>query len=176
VTHLLTGADPDEVAELARVHHRAWLETYPDPAAGIDLAWIEANRAELLEAAGHRRWLELVETARRDPQDRFLRVVRSAADGEILGFLCGAAGEPLSLGPMYLLRAAQGQGVGDRLMGEFLDWAAGRPIALWATEYNERAVRFYGRHGFEPTGERELWRGRLPNVRMVRPAGATPGA
>ncbi|PYC67422.1 hypothetical protein C7C46_30250 [Streptomyces tateyamensis] len=169
---LLTGAEPAEVPELARVHYRSWLETYPEPAAGIDLAWLRANRAELLEAAGRRRWLGLVESAGRDPQDWFLRVARSAADGEILGFLCGVVGvggQPVSLGPMYLLRAAQGQGVGDRLMGEFLDWAAGRPIALWATEYNARAIRFYQRYGFELTEERELWRERLPNVRMVRP-------
>ncbi|MBD2827538.1 hypothetical protein ID875_02385 [Streptomyces globisporus] len=55
-------------------------------------------------------------------------------------------------------------------MDEFLAWAGGAPVRLWVTEYNAGAVRFYERHGFRATGERELWRGRLPNVRMVRDA------
>lgn len=33
---------------------------------------------------------------------------------------------------------------------------------------NERAIRFYQRYGFRTTGERELGRGKLPNVRMTR--------
>lgn len=41
-------------------------------------------------------------------------------------------------------------------------------MRLWVTEYNERAVHFYERYGFKATGEREIWRGRLPNVRMIR--------
>ncbi|MFE0465352.1 GNAT family N-acetyltransferase [Kitasatospora sp. NPDC058965] len=171
MTHVLTGAEPAEAARIARVHYDCWLETYPEPAAGIDLDWLRAQRAELLAEAGRQRWLGLLESARTDPAGWFCRVVRPEPGGEVLGFLCGAVGERLSLGPMYLLRRAQGRGTGDRLMAEFLDWAAGRPIALWVTEYNSRAIRFYERHGFAPTGERELWRDRLPNVRMVRPGG-----
>ncbi|MEU6503745.1 hypothetical protein ABZ895_29825 [Streptomyces californicus] len=53
------------------------------------------------------------------------------------------------------------------------DAASLGPLQLriwWVTEYDAGAVRFYERHGFRATGERELWRGRLPNVRMVRDA------
>lgn len=71
---------------------------------------------------------------------------------------------------MYLLKEAQGHGIGGQLMGEFFLWADGAPLHLWVTEYNGRAIRFYERHGFQLTGERELWRGRLPNVRMARGA------
>ena len=74
---------------------------------------------------------------------------------------------------MYLLDEAQGQGIGSRMMGEFLAWAGDAPMSLWVTDYNERAVRFYERFGFKATDERELWRGRLPNVRMTRAAGSS---
>jgi ribosomal protein S18 acetylase RimI-like enzyme len=57
-------------------------------------------------------------------------------------------------------------------MGEVLGWAGAAPIRLWVSEFNTRAVRFYIRYGFVATGERELWRGRLRNLRMVRPAAA----
>ncbi|MER0477897.1 GNAT family N-acetyltransferase [Streptomyces sp. Edi2] len=88
----------------------------------------------------------------------------------IVGFLCGRRDEVSTLGPMYLLDEVQGQGVGSRMMTAFLAWAGGAPMRLWVTEYNERAVRFYERYGFRTTGERELWRGKLPNVRMTRAA------
>jgi GNAT superfamily N-acetyltransferase len=34
---------------------------------------------------------------------------------------------------MYLLNEAQGQGIGGRLMGEFLAWAQDTPMRLWVT-------------------------------------------
>ncbi|MET9607301.1 GNAT family N-acetyltransferase [Streptomyces sp. NPDC006512] len=74
----------------------------------------------------------------------------------------------VTLGPMYLLNEVQGHGIGGQLMGEFFLWADGAPLHLWVTEYNGRAIRFYERHGFQLTGERALWRDRLPNVRMAR--------
>lgn len=76
----------------------------------------------------------------------------------------------VTLGPMYLLNEAQGRGIGDRMMREFLTWAGDAPMRLWVTDYNERAIRFYQRYGFKAAGERELWRGNLPNIRMVRDA------
>ncbi|MEW1893601.1 GNAT family N-acetyltransferase [Streptomyces sp. NPDC085659] len=96
----------------------------------------------------------------------FCRVVRS--ETEMVGFLCGRRDKVVSLGPMYLLNEAQGQGVGGRLMSEFLAWAGSTPMRLWVTDYNEWAVRFYERYGFKATGERELSRGKLPNTRMTR--------
>ncbi|MDV5143369.1 hypothetical protein R1T08_03405 [Streptomyces sp. SBC-4] len=58
--------------------------------------------------------------------------------------------------------------IGGRLMDEFLPWVNGASTHLWVTDYNARAIRFCERYGFRTTGERELWRDRLPNVRMVR--------
>ncbi|MEW2188658.1 GNAT family N-acetyltransferase [Streptomyces microflavus] len=94
----------------------------------------------------------------------------------ITGVLCGRRDESVTLGPMYLLDEVQGHGIGGQLMGEFSLWADGAPIHLWVTEYNGRAIRFYGRYGFRLTGERELWRDRLPNVRMARDLVQHPGA
>lgn len=46
----------------------------------------------------------------------------------------------------------QGEGIGERLL-TFAVEEGGR--FLWALEENGAALRFYGRHGFVPTGERE---------------------
>jgi len=56
----------------------------------------------------------------------------------------------------------------DDIDGGTRHFSLGRKLtsALWGTEYNERAVRFYERCGFKTTGERVVWRGKPPNVRM----------
>ncbi|MFF2045409.1 GNAT family N-acetyltransferase [Kitasatospora sp. NPDC058170] len=145
---------------------RAWIQTYPNDAAGIDEAWIREHRGPTVTAEGIGRWRVFIEEAGWQLEQLYCRVVR--CDTRIVGVLCGRRDETVTLGPMYLLDEAQGQGVGQRLMEGFLAWAQDAPVRLWVTEYNERAIRFYEHHGFRLTEDRELWRGRLPNVRMVR--------
>lgn len=168
MTHVIEAPSSDDAASIGPLHLRVWLQTYPHSAAAVDEAWIREHRGPSATASGIAQWRDFIEAAGREPQRLFCRVVRSGE--EIVGFLCGRRDEVVSLGPMYLLDEVQGHGIGRRLMGEFLAWADGACVFLWVTEYNERAVRFYERFGFESTGGRELWRGRLPNMRMARPA------
>ncbi len=53
---------------------------------------------------------------------------------------------------LYVDPFFQGQGIGGRL----LDFAVGELDArfLWVLEKNRRAIGFYERHGFQPSGER----------------------
>jgi GNAT superfamily N-acetyltransferase len=166
VTHRIEAPHPTDAEAVGRMQLRAWLQTYPNDAAGIDETWIREQRGSAVTTQGITRWREFIAEAGRRPNLLFCRVV--LAEAEIVGLLCGRRDETVTLGPMYLLNEAQGQGIGQGLMGEFLPWAEDAPIHLWVTDYNKRAIRFYEHHGFKLTGERELWRGRLPNVRMVR--------
>jgi GNAT superfamily N-acetyltransferase len=167
VDHVIEGPVAGDAPAIARVLLAAWLQTYPHEEAGIDEAWIREHRGSVTTPGEIARWREFVVRAASQPDQVFCRVVRCR--GEIVGFLCGRReGKAVDLGPMYLLRRAQGGGLGGRLMNAFLDWAGESPVRLWVTTYNEGAVRFYRRHGFEATGEQDLWRGRLPNMRMVR--------
>jgi GNAT superfamily N-acetyltransferase len=160
----------------------AWLETYPGAAPGIDEQWIREQRGDLLTEEGAAGWRAFLDKASGDPHRAFCHAARDP-DGALTAVLCGlrteaAASDPssesITLGPMYVLRRAQGLGVGSRLMDAFLAWAGDAPMRLWVTSSNARAIRFYRRHGFTPTGERHLWRGRLPNIRMARGGGSSP--
>jgi len=153
---------------VSRMQLRAWLQTYPDADAGIDDEWILEQHGYLDTAEGIALWRDAIAAAARQPERYFCRVVRSGTD--VVGVLYGRREELVTLGPMYLLDEAKGSGVAHRLMDDFLGWAGDSPMRLWVTEYNERAIRFYSRYGFVATDERELWRGRLLNVRMVRAA------
>nr|WSW64877.1 GNAT family N-acetyltransferase [Streptomyces sp. NBC_00995] len=166
MTYVIETPAPEDATVLGPLQLQVWLQTYPNAEAGVDEAWIREHRGSSATARGVAGWREFIEAAGRRPHLQFCRVVRSGT--EIVGFLCGRRDKVVTLGPMYLLERARGHGAGGRLMKDFLAWAEGAPVLLWVTEYNDRAVRFYERYGFEATGERELWRGRLPNVRMAR--------
>lgn len=166
VNFLTDSARVEDAPALAHTLLSAWLETYPNPDAGIDQVWIRAQRSDVVTSAGIAQWREFIEEVERRPARRFCRVVRHR--DEVVGFLCGSRDEAISLGPMYLLQRAQGRGMGRQLMAAFLAWADDAPIRLWVTAYNERAISFYEEYGFEDTGERHLWRDKLPNIRMIR--------
>lgn len=161
----------DDATAVSRAHLTAWLQTYPNEYAGVDEAWITENVGSVVTTEGITRWRNVIGDAWHDPDRFFCRVVRTEAG--IGGFMCGRRDEVVNLGPMYLLDGVKGHGVGGRLMREFFSWTGDVPARLWVTSYNTRAIRFYARYGFKMTDERELWRGKLPNVRMVRdPFGA----
>ncbi|MFE2935926.1 GNAT family N-acetyltransferase [Streptomyces sp. NPDC059278] len=166
MTHVIEAPRAEDAEALGTVQLRAWLQTYPHEEAGIDERWIREHRGSCATEEGTAQWREFIAAAKQRPDLLFCRVVRSGT--EIVGFLCGRRDDIVGLGPMYLLDEAQGKGTGGRMMSEFLAWSGSAPVRLWVTEYNERAVRFYERYGFKTTGEREIWRGRLPNVRMIR--------
>ncbi|MFD7530774.1 GNAT family N-acetyltransferase [Streptomyces sp. NPDC059849] len=166
MTHVIEAPRAEDAEALGTVQLRAWLQTYPHEEVGIDERWIREHRGSCATEEGTAQWREFIAAAKQRPDLLFCRVVRSGT--EIVGFLCGRRDDIVGLGPMYLLDEAQGKGTGGRMMSEFLAWSGSAPVRLWVTEYNERAVRFYERYGFKATGEREIWRGRLPNVRMIR--------
>ncbi|MEV5129106.1 GNAT family N-acetyltransferase [[Kitasatospora] papulosa] len=163
---LIDSARVEDAPAVAHALLTAWLQTYPNQDAGIDQAWIRAHRGDVVTSEGIAQWQAFIEGTERHPADRFCSVVRHR--DEIVGMLCGRREEAISLGPMYLLRQAQGRGIGRQLMAAFLAWADDAPIRLWVTAYNERAINFYEHYGFEDTGERLMWRDRLPNLRMIR--------
>ncbi|MEE1938167.1 GNAT family N-acetyltransferase [Streptomyces sp. TRM 70361] len=173
MAYVITAARPEDAATLGPLHLRNWLQTYPNPAAGIDESWIREHRGSSATAEGITQWREFIEATSRHPDLHFCRVVRSGT--EIAGYLRGHREETVTLGPMYLLSHAQGHGLGGRMMTEFLTWAEPARIRLGVADYNERAIRFYRRHGFEIAGERYLWRGRLPTLPMIREAPSADG-
>jgi ribosomal protein S18 acetylase RimI-like enzyme len=55
---------------------------------------------------------------------------------------------------LYVLPASQGKSVGYQLASRALEWlGTERDIALEVVQYNETAIRFYKRLGFEITKE-----------------------
>jgi ribosomal protein S18 acetylase RimI-like enzyme len=77
-----------------------------------------------------------------------------------------AAGDYWQLVGMWVAPDYRGQGAADRLVEAVCERArqAGAvAVTLWVTEINDRALALYRRHGFAPTGVRELVRPEEPD-------------
>lgn len=71
-------------------------------------------------------------------------------DGVVKGFF-RLEGEELH--KLFVEPVLQGQNIGAALLERAISQGA---RTLWALEKNERAIRFYQRHGFRLTGEKKL--------------------
>ncbi|MFH8804281.1 GNAT family N-acetyltransferase [Streptomyces sp. NPDC017936] len=130
MAHVIEVPHAGDAAFPGPLRLRTWLQTYPNEAAGINETWIREHRGASATAEGTAQWRQFIEAAGQQPDLLFCRVVRSEA--EIVGFLCGRRDEVVSLGPLYLLNEAQGQGVGGRMTNELFTWAGSSPIRLCA--------------------------------------------
>ena len=83
-------------------------------------------------------------------RDEVLRDIYVYDDGLVKGFLLL---EGTEIGKLYVEPCFQSQHIGQALIQFAIDRGAD---LVWALEKNTRAIAFYARHGFRPTGERKL--------------------
>ncbi len=122
----------------ARCHVACWREAYGDL---VDPAVLVKRTGDLAQRTS--RWRDILAGAT-------LRWVAVTESGEVVGF--AQAGpprddpvRPLELYALYVRTARYGTGLGDRLLAAAI---GDRPAYLWVLAANERAIRFYARHGF----------------------------
>lgn len=131
----------DDADAKAYVHWKSWLETYP----GL----VDAGYLSRLSLEQYR------DIARR----RAAPVTVAELDGKIVGFTgCGPYRAPGHDGwgevySIYILREAQGMGIGRRLMDAAMEKLRHfDTIAVWVLKGNDRAFGFYEHYGFEFDG------------------------
>ena len=163
----LRQPSPADDERLARMHYASWRDAYASLLP--EEFWGEATE---------RRWISNWADRLRSPQPGSATWA-AERDGEILGFAtAGPARENPTVGApvrdrelwsIYVRASEYGSGLADRLMEAVLPERA--PAELWVFEANERARRFYARHGFEPDGARHVFGpelGRQAEIRLVR--------
>ena len=137
----IRDARPEDADGRGYVHYKSWQETYK-------------GRIPDAALAGH-----TLEKCREIARSRPDNTLVAQLCGQIVGFACYGpcrdpdlpqAGEVMSL---YLLRQAQGMGVGRQLMDAALEKLAHYDtIALWVLRENAPAIEFYRHYGFRPDG------------------------
>ena len=132
---------PEDADSRGYVHWKSWQETY----SGL-----------IPEASLAKRTLERCQdVARRWPENTLV----AEYGGKIVGFACygPCRDEDLSdygeVNAIYVLREAQGLGIGKALMEAALEkLSAYNSIAIWVLKGNEHAIGFYEQFGFRFDG------------------------
>lgn len=158
---LVRAARPDELGRAAVVRARSWQQAFrgllPDAMLDgfADSVWTERLVAEWrdLVSAGGTVWVAL------DAAGGIVGVAQSEPDTD------PAAPAPIRLSKLYLLDAAKGTGLADRLLHRTI---GNESAYLWVLDGNERAQAFYRRHGFELDGAFLHLEDDLAHVREVR--------
>lgn len=159
----------DEIA-LAPMHIKSWKETYVIPESGLTEAMVDDLLGHLLTNTEFRK--NTISSSLEKPDEVFYRVVKNS-NGEIVGFMHGSKNEETNeLEGIYLLDEVKGHGTGGALMEEFLAWInKNKPTHLEVFSFNERALSFYTKYGFEKMNKPvQRWKGLLPFIEMMRPA------
>ncbi|GAA4200860.1 GNAT family N-acetyltransferase [Actinocatenispora rupis] len=128
--------------------------------------WREVRLAALHEApyaygSTYADWVDAPEQRWRDRLGGAFRNLLVLVDGQPGGIASGIPAEDpgvVEIVSMYVLPAARGRGVGDRLLTELADWARARgatALRLAVTVGNEHATALYRRHGFRHTATHE---------------------
>jgi ribosomal protein S18 acetylase RimI-like enzyme len=155
---VIVPAGPGDAHDLAQVHVTSWRETY----AGL----LPGQYLERMSVATH--------------ATRWRRQLTRARAGEVVlavegprGLIAYCAGAADARGPgeaeiftLYLLKAAQGCGLGRRLFettARVLEAQGARALTVWVLNGNEHAMGFYDHMGGAPGGERPVsgWGGLL---------------
>lgn len=148
---------------IARVHVDAWIETYTGLMSDALIAALPDSYNQRVKL-----WSSVVESGRERSSlyvvEADLRIVGFAHCGPPLHELEGFDGEITAI---YLLKLAQGQGVGRRLMRTVVEDLRGRgfrSMAVWVLKTNVPAVGFYRRLGGEYVTEVTVDLGGAPAV------------
>jgi GNAT superfamily N-acetyltransferase len=145
----VTGAITEDVYGIRRVQRLTWLETYPNEELGITREDV-ASRFVLDDTEEGKKKMEERKKRLADPN----APTWVAKDGdEVIGFCIASKGDENRVGAIYLLPEYQGQGIGRKLMETALSWLGDeKDIYIDVASYNHKAIRFYEKFGFTPSG------------------------
>lgn len=154
---------PDDAYAIQEVYYKAWLATYPNKEAGITAEDIKESYKDAFTEktlAARREQLENM------PESKKMLV---AKDGDrVVGVTRLVLGpEENKLQTMYILPEYQRKGIGTMLWREVSKLLVpGKKTTLDVATYNENAISFYEKLGFNDTGKR------FTDERFRMPSGA----
>lgn len=159
-------ASPGDAESILKVQEASWVKTYPNEEYGITVDILK-ERFENKEGRIVR-WKSMIEA-----KDSAVWVVK---EGDAVVGFCGIkkTEKEHRLASIYVDPEKQGAGVGSMLITKAIVYLGReKDIVLDVVSYNDTAIRFYTKHGFEvlgPTPSEDLVKigdKVLPEIRMV---------
>lgn len=160
---------------ICRVIAVTWLDTYPNQEHGITKEMIYPR---FFDEAGEFRHDKIAQTTRNIATKSPAYESFVAYSGKaILGVSSAKVNEAgkRKLNVIYVLPMFQGASIGSRLFDAVIDWHGHNDVYLKVATYNQRAIDFYVKRGFEEVGpvatedEMRFDNGTLlPEIEMVK--------
>jgi ribosomal protein S18 acetylase RimI-like enzyme len=179
MTHITTEeftvspATEADVEGIGEAQLESWVQTYPNAELGIDEEWIRDQVGFLAEKRGNDFRRKTVQASQQPGSNQLYLVVKNQQN-RVRGFLhITREVDHATFDAIYLTQEAQGIGIADELMGRALDFAGHLPMTVEVADYNDRAIRFYEKYGFEKQigdAKKHLHRDKIPIMVMKRPA------
>ncbi len=170
----IRNALPGDAADIATLYKQTWLSTYPNEEYGISHADIEEKVRDWDSVENIEKW-----RSRLSIVDQSTCNLVAEVGGKVVGHsrLHKHEAGPNKLQTIYVLPEYHGTGIARSLVEFGLEWLdSERDIVLEVAKYNQRAISFYQKIGFEITGDAqnpisELPSGKtIPEYQMVRKA------
>jgi ribosomal protein S18 acetylase RimI-like enzyme len=158
----------EEVIPARHMQAASWRATYPNEEAGVSEEWVNARTSAWLHPDRLKQSIEILDGIIKDPT-QFYRIAE--ANGEVIGFIHLTTKEDSSkyLEALYTSPNTFGAGVGAKLMQAADEWIGGNTATLEVATYNQRARRFYEKHGFhEIPGSDHFYAETMPTIYMIR--------
>ncbi|MCX6715304.1 MAG: GNAT family N-acetyltransferase [Candidatus Uhrbacteria bacterium] len=165
----VTEASVQDAERLAQIQAESWIATYPN----AEIRLTEEDVRKKFENAEKRiaRWRERLEK----PAER-AQVFVIKEGKRVVGYCAVEKGETENhVDALYLDPSFRGKHAGSTVFRESLAWLGeNKPVALEVASYNDRAIDFYKRFGFEDIGDGEpilvIDDKFLPITNMCRPS------
>jgi len=151
-----------DISAITKIKKRVWLITYPN--LGVDV-----NRDDVLK----KDFIKLELGRSRNMVSNNWRYWLAKKDGQLAGYI--AAKKEADQGIIKLIHVLpefQGQGVGSALLNQVLKWLKSKEIVLQVAKSNQKAISFYQKFGFFPTGRGNPIRvadKKIDTVKMITP-------
>lgn len=158
----------EDAFAIRKMHAQSWRDTYQNDEKGVTEKWLRQVTDAWLSVEGMAKTIEHYKKCFSDP-DQLYRVAE--LNGEIVGMIHILTKDDGSkhLGALYTAKETHGTGLAHQLIDLANEWIGNSDVDLEVVTYNERAIRFYTKSGFEIIpGENKPFKDKLPNITMIR--------
>lgn len=148
----IVKATPDDAEIICDIRDRAWIEAYPNAKLGITAKDIEINAKGLHGEFVPKRIAWFKDKLAKN-EDSWICFVAQTNNVNV-GFVVASKEDDgrKFINSIYIEPAFQGKGIGTVLMQRALDWLGdNEDVYLEVLSYNQNAINFYERFGFEKT-------------------------
>ncbi len=160
----------EDATGIRKMQADVWADIYPNEKAEISRQWVvDCCVAKWFSPEAARATQEHFEDIINNPDIYYYRVVLDK--NKVLGnIFLSKINDVQCLESLYLDKTLRGKKIAQKLLDDALGWTDNKkPIVLEVASYNNRAIAFYKKYGFEvEEGSEHLFANKIPIISMIK--------